>query len=206
VSGKPKRVTVGLTGGIGSGKSTVASLLESLGAILIDADAISREVMAPGGAAYGPVVEQFGEGILAPDKTIDRKALAAVAFADPESLAALNQATHPAIGRLMIERQAAADSLGGVVIIDVPLLRSEHRDELGFDILVVVDLPVEVAVSRLVEHRGFDLADAEARAASQMTREARLGLADVVIDNKGDLDGLRKQVERLWSDLVKRLR
>jgi dephospho-CoA kinase len=205
VASTQKTLTVGLTGGIGSGKSTVGSLLESKGAILIDADAISREVMAPGGAAYGPVLERFGDQILASDKTIDRKALAAVAFADPQSLADLNAATHPAIGQVMIERRVQADSQGGVVVMDVPLLKSTHREELGFDVVVVVDLPVEVAVSRLVEHRGFDRADAEARAASQMTREARLALADFIIDNNGGLGGLRDQVDRLWDELVSQL-
>lgn len=205
MSEKRKTITVGLTGGIGSGKSTVASLFEKKGAVLIDADAISREVMAPGGEAYGPVVERFGSEILNPDKTIDRKALASVAFSDPEALADLNAATHPAIGKVMIERRTDADTNGGVVILDVPLLRSTHREELGFDVVVVVDLPIEDAVVRLIEFRHFDRADAEARAAAQMSREDRKALADFVIDNAGSLDELEAQVDRVWEELAKQL-
>jgi dephospho-CoA kinase len=161
--------------------------------------------MAPGGAAYGPVVERFGSRILNADGTIDRKALANVAFADPEALADLNAATHPAIGQLMIERRAGADSAGGVVVMDVPLLRSTHRDELGFDVVVVVDLPIEEAVARLIDQRDFDRTDAEARAAAQMSREDRRALADFVIDNTGSRGDLEAQVDQLWDELAKQL-
>ena len=197
-------ITVGLTGGIGSGKSTVSRMLESKGAVLIDADAIAREVMAQGGPAYGPVVERFGDAVLAADGTIDRQALAEIVFADPEALADLNSATHPVIGQLMVERRAAAEAAGAVVVMDIPLLKATHREQIGFDVVVVVDAPVDLAVSRLVDQRGFGRADAEARLAVQITREERLALADVVLDNSGDLGALRVQVDRLWVDLVAR--
>jgi dephospho-CoA kinase len=197
-------VTVGLTGGIGSGKSTAARMLESKGAVLIDADAIAREVVAPGGAAYGPVVERFGDAVVAPDGTIDRQALAEIVFHDAQALADLNAATHPVIGQLMVERRAAAERAGAVVVMDIPLLKETHREQIGFDVVVVVDTPVEVAVSRLVGQRGFDRADAEARLAAQITREERRALADVVLDNAGDQGALQAQVDRLWSDLAER--
>jgi dephospho-CoA kinase len=199
-------VTVVLTGGIGSGKSTVADMLVARGAVLIDADRIAREVVEPGGPAYAAVVERFGEAILDPNGTIDRKALAGIVFSDATALADLNAATHPVIGREMVDRRAAAEASGGVVVLDVPLLKPTHRDQLGFDAVIVVDTPVDTAVSRLVEHRGFDRADAEARVASQMTREERLALADFTIDNSGDTEALTAQVERLWSDLQARAR
>ena len=199
-------VTVVLTGGIGSGKSTVADMLVARGAVLIDADRIAREVVEPGGPAYAAVVERFGESILSSDGTIDRKALADIVFSDANALADLNAVTHPVIGQQMVERRAAAEASGGVVVLDVPLLKPMHRDQLGFDAVIVVDTPVDTAVSRLVEHRAFDRADAEARVASQMTREERLALADFTIDNSGDTEALTAQVERLWSDLQARER
>jgi dephospho-CoA kinase len=195
-------VTVGLTGGIGSGKSTAARMLESKGAVLVDADAIAREVVEPGGPAYGAVVERFGGAVVAPDGTIDRKALAEIVFHDPEALADLNAATHPVIGQLMVERRAAAEAAGAVVVMDIPLLKATHRQQLGFDVVVVVDAPVDVAVTRLVGQRGFDRADAEARLAAQISREERRALADVVLDNSGDVDSLQAQVDRLWRDLL----
>ncbi len=197
-------VTVGLTGGIGSGKSTVARMLESKGAVLIDADAIAREVVAPGGAAYQPVVERFGDAVLAADGTIDRKALAEIVFNDPEALADLNAVTHPVIGQLMVQRREAAVSSGAVVVMDIPLLKAIHRAQLGFDVVLVVDAPVDTAVSRLVEQRGFDRADAEARLAAQISREERRALADIVLDNGGDVDALQAQVDRIWPELAAR--
>ena len=149
-------VTVGLTGGIGSGKSTVSRMLESKGAVLIDADAIAREVVAPGGPAYGPVVGRFGDSVVAADGTIDRQALAEIVFSDPEALADLNAVTHPVIGQLMVERRAAAEAAGAVVVMDIPLLKATHREQIGFDVVVVVDAPVDVAVARLVDQRGSD--------------------------------------------------
>jgi dephospho-CoA kinase len=198
-------VSVVLTGGIGSGKSTVASMLAAKGAKLIDADAIAREVIAPDGAAYAPVVERFGDSVVAPDGTIDRQSLAEVVFSDPAALADLNSITHPVIGQLMIERRAAAESTDGVVVLDIPLLRATHREQFGADLVVVVDTPVEVAVARLVEQRGFQESDAEARVAAQMSREERRALSDLALDNSGGRDDLAVQVERLWADLESRV-
>jgi dephospho-CoA kinase len=199
-----KAVTVGLTGGIGAGKSTVADMLVAKGAVLIDADSIAREVVAPGGPAYGPLVDRFGESILAEDRSIDRKALAGIAFADPEALADLNAATHPAIGKILAERRAAAEADHKVIVLDIPLMKATHRDQLAFDVVVVVDAPVEVAIGRLVDNRGFDRADAQARVQNQISREQRRALADVVLDNGGGMDELTRQVDNLWADLAAR--
>jgi dephospho-CoA kinase len=194
-------LAVGLTGGIGSGKSTVADLLVERGAVLIDADRIAREVVVPGGLAYAPIVERFGRGVLAPDGSIDRPALAAVAFADPDSLAALNAITHPAIGAVMAERRAAEEGSDHVVVLDVPLLTPAHRDLLSLDVVVVVDCPVPVALERVVEQRGMDPADARRRMAAQATREERLDGADLVVDNSGDHARLVAEVDRVWRAL-----
>jgi dephospho-CoA kinase len=197
-------LAVGLTGGIGSGKSTVGELLVQRGAVLIDADRIAREVVVPGGAAYQPLVDRFGPGILAPDGTVDRPSLAAIAFADAESLAALNAITHPAISAVMAQRRAAEAGGDRVVVLDIPLLKPEHRDVLSLDVVVVVDCPVEVAVDRLVQQRGFSLHDAEARVAAQAGREERRHGADFVIDNSGDRARLVAEVDRVWVSLAAR--
>ena len=197
-------LTVGLTGGIGSGKSTVGELLVGRGAVLIDADRIAREVVVPGGAAYQPLVDRFGTGILRPDGTLDRAALAAIAFADADSLAALNSITHPAIAAVMAQRRAAEESGDHVVVLDIPLLTPEHRDVSSLDVVVVVDCPVEVAVERLVRQRGFSREDAQARIAAQVSREERRRYADFVIDNSSDRDHLVVEVDRVWSALVAR--
>jgi dephospho-CoA kinase len=190
---------------MGSGKSTVAALLVERGAILIDADRIAREVVAPGGAALGPLVERFGPGILGADGTLDRGALAAVAFADADSLAALNGITHPAISTVMLERKAAVEGSDHVVVLDIPLLKPVHRELLALDVVVVVDTPVELALSRLVEQRGFSRQDAEARMAAQPSRQERREGADYVIDNSADLEHLVAEVDRVWAALVGRL-
>jgi len=199
-------LAVGLTGGIGSGKSTVGELLVRRGAVLIDADRIAREVVVPGGPAYGPLVERFGPGILAPDGTIDRSALAALAFVDADSLAALNAITHPAISAVMAARRAEQEGGDRVVVLDVPLLRPEHRDLLSLDVVVVVDCPVEIAVARLLEQRGFSRPDAEARVAAQVSREERRRGADFVIDNSADRAHLVAEVDRVWAALEPRAR
>jgi dephospho-CoA kinase len=191
-------LAVGLTGGIGSGKTTVGELLVQKGAVLIDADRIAREVVVPGGPAYQPLVDRFGTGILASDTTIDRSALAALAFADADSLAGLNAITHPAIAAVMAERRAAVQETDHVVVLDVPLLTPVHRDVLSLDVVVVVDCPIEIAVERLVGQRGFSREDAEARVAAQATREERRGGADFVIDNSADRAHLVTEVERVW--------
>ncbi|MGO9856360.1 MAG: dephospho-CoA kinase [Acidimicrobiales bacterium] len=192
-------LAVGLTGGIGSGKSAVADLLVERGAVLIDADQVARDVVAPGGPAYQPLVDRFGPGILAPDGTVDRKALAAVAFADEETRLELNAITHPAIGVAMIEARRALEDTDHIVILAIPLLTAVHRDTVGLDEVVVVDCPTDVALERLVAQRGFDRADAEARIRSQISREERRKEADYVVDNSGDLSMLEAAVAELWD-------
>jgi dephospho-CoA kinase len=205
-------LVVGLTGGIGSGKSTVSALLEERGAVVVDADRIAREVVAPGGPAYQPVVDRFGPGVVTADGAIDRPALAAVVFADPSARADLEAITHPVVGAAMAERLTAQAGTDHVVVLDVPLLveggrrrsggeASGQRRDLphGVAAVVVVDTPPEVAVSRLVRDRGMKAAEVEARMAAQATREDRLALADVVIDNSGSTEDLVGEVDRAWD-------
>ena len=184
-------LTVGLTGGIGAGKSAVADLLAEHGAVLIDADRIAREVVEPGGPAYQPVVDRFGSAIVDADGTIDRPALAD-----------LNAITHPAIGAEMARRKDAAAGTDSVVVLDIPLLKAGHRESMSLDSVVVVDAPVETALARLVEMRGMSKEDAEARMAAQVSREERLSGADLVVDNSRDLAHLHREVERVWEALV----
>lgn len=197
-------LAVGLTGGIGAGKSTVAGGLVRRGALLVDADQVAREVVAPGGPAYQPLVDRFGPGVVAADGTIDRPALAAVAFGDPRALADLNAITHPAVGAAMAARRQAVYPPEAVVLFDVPLLRPEHRHVLDLHLVVVVDCPVEVALQRLVTARHMDQADAEARIAVQIGRQERLAVADVVVDNSGEPEALGPQLDRLWAELSTR--
>ena len=202
----PDVLLVGLTGGIGSGKSTVASLLVARGAALIDADQIAREQAQPGGAAYQPLIDRFGRDIVQADGTIDRAKVAARVFNDAGALADLNAITHPRIreelGRRVLE-QAGGDR---IVVMDVPLLAETTRKDWGLAAVVVVDAPVEVAVERLVSQRGMAEDDARARLARQATREERLALADVVIDNSGDRRHLEDEVDRAWDWLTAKLR
>jgi dephospho-CoA kinase len=197
-------LAVGLTGGIGAGKSAVADMLVDRGALLIDADVVSREVVAPGGPAYQALVDRFGSGVLDADGTVDRPALAAIAFNDPAALADLNAITHPAIGIEMIERRNAQSRTDGVLVLAIPLLTAAHRGTLELDAVVVVDCPVEVAVDRLVGLRGMDRADAESRIAAQISREERLREADYVIDNSSSLEHLATEIDRLWTWLQQR--
>jgi dephospho-CoA kinase len=192
-------LAVGLTGGIGSGKSAVADLLVARGAVLIDADRVAREVVAPGGPAYQPLVDRFGTGILAPDGTIDRKALAAVAFADDETRLELNGITHPAIGVAMIAARDAHEGTDDIVVLAIPLLTAAHRETVKLDKVVVVDCPTDIALERLLAQRGFDRADAEARIKAQISREERVKEADYVLDNSGDRAALEAQVATLWD-------
>ncbi len=190
---------IGLTGGIGSGKSAVADLLVQRGAVLIDADLVAREVVTPGGPAYQPLLDRFGPGIMAPDGTLDRPALAGLAFKDPAALSDLNAITHPAIGLEMLERRRALEGTDSVVVLAIPLLKAAHRETVGLDAVVVVDCPVEVALERLVGQRGMDRADAEARMASQISRAERVAEADYVLDNSSSLEHLAAEVDRLWA-------
>jgi dephospho-CoA kinase len=193
---------VGLTGGIGSGKSEVSKRLVARGAVLIDADAIAREVVEPGSAGLAAIVREFGAGVLLPDGTLDRPKLGSIVFGDPERLAALNAITHPLIGRRSRERFEAAPE-DAIVVYDMPLLTEGNLASLH-DVVIVVDVPVEVQIARLVERRGMTEADAKARIAAQATREQRRAIADHVIDNTGSLTELDARVDEVWADLVKR--
>lgn len=196
---------MGLTGGIGSGKSTVAGMLAQRGAVIIDADVIAREVVAPGGPAHAAVVARFGPAVVAKDGNLDRPALAAAVFGDDQAALDrrkdLNGIVHPAVGAEIMRRLAAAGEADpdAVVVLDVPLLAEVGRDRYPVAGVLVVDGPVEVAVARLVADRGFSEEDARARVAAQATREERRAIADVVLDNSGDLDHLEGEVERAWS-------
>lgn len=195
-------IKVGLTGGIGSGKSEVARLLSSYGALVIDADVIAREVVAPGTPGLARVIEEFGTGVLLPDGSLDRPALGAVVFADPDRLAALNAIVHPLVGARTAELMRAAPE-DAVVVYDVPLLVEKHLED-AYDLVVVVDASPETQVRRLVEHRGMTDADVRARMAAQAGRQQRRAVADVVIDNDGDREALRAQVAQLWQELQRR--
>ncbi len=195
-------LAVGLTGGIGSGKSAVADLLVARGAALVDADQVARDVVAPGGPAYQPLVDRFGRGIVAADGTIDRPALAAVAFADDESRLALNAITHPAIGIAMIAARDSFEGTDRIVVLAIPLLKAAHRETVKLHKVVVVDAPTDIALERLLSQRGFDRADAEARIRSQISREERIKEADYVLDNSGDRAALEIEVEKLWDWLL----
>jgi len=192
-------LVVGLTGGIGSGKSTVSSLLAARGAVIIDADAIVRELQAPGGEAYVGIVERFGPGVVAADGTLDRPALAALVFSDEAARADLNQLTHPLVGREMATRMAAQAATDNIVVLDIPLLAERGRGAYPVAGVIVVDCPIEVAVARLVEFRGFTEEDARARIAAQTSREDRRAIADVVVDNGGTLDELEAQIAGVWT-------
>ena len=189
-------ILIGLTGGIGSGKSTVSARLAELGARVVDADAIVRQVQAPGTEVFAAILERFGPGVVAEDGTLDRPALAARVFNDPDELKALNAIVHPAVGVGIAEALAEAAESDDVVILDVPLLVESGRDDMAA--MVVVDLDPEVAVQRLVDHRGFTEADARARISRQASRQERLAKADKVLDNSGSVEDLLAQVDALW--------
>lgn len=193
---------VGLTGGIGSGKSTVSALLASHGAVVIDYDQLARDAVESGSAALRLIAERFGSQVIAADGALDRPALGAIVFADPAALGDLNAITHPAIRQLAEsrERSAGADA---IVVHDNPLLVEMGAHELC-DVVVVVDIPVELQVERLIATRGMSEADAGARIAAQASRERRTGAADLVIDNTGSPDELVRTVGGLWDELVSR--
>jgi len=188
---------VGLTGGIGSGKSTVSSLLAARGAVVVDADAITRELQEPGTEVFDAMVERFGSGIVAADGTLDRPAVADIVFADPDALGDLNHIVHPAVGAEIARRLGDETTRDNVVVLDVPLLVESGRDDLAA--LIVVDTDPEVAIRRLVDQRGFREADARARIARQASREDRLSRADFVIHNDGDRAQLEARVGECWE-------
>ena len=194
-------LTIGITGGIGSGKSALAELWVARGATLVDADVIAREIVEPGAPAFQLLIERFGPAILTPSGELDRQALASVAFADEAGVAALNEITHPAIGAELVRHRESARSGAGICLFAIPLLTPQHRDVLDLHQIVVVDCPVEVAVERLVRFRGLDEIDALNRIANQVSREERVALADHVLLNDRDLKHLEEQAIRLWETL-----
>ncbi|MFJ8750841.1 dephospho-CoA kinase [Streptomyces sp. NPDC102441] len=193
---------VGLTGGIGAGKSEVSRLLARYGAVIVDADRIAREVVEPGTPGLTAVVEAFGPEILGPDGALDRSALGSIVFSDPARLATLNAIVHPLVGARSAELERAAGQ-DAVVVHDVPLLTENGLAPL-YDLVVVVDAKPATQLDRLVRLRGMTESDARARMAAQATREERLAVADLVVDNDGPLDGLEPQVRTVWSELTAR--
>ncbi len=193
-------ILVGLTGGIGSGKSTVSGLLQARGAVIIDADAIVREVQQPGSPVLAELAQKFGPDVLAEDGSLDRQAVANIVFTDPDALKSLNAIVHPAVGREMNQRMIAQRASNNVVVLDIPLLTENPRE--GLQGRIVVDIPVELQVQRLTSFRGFDEADARARISRQATRQERLDKADFVVDNSGGLEDLIPQIDLLWTWLM----
>jgi len=188
---------IGLTGGIGSGKSTVSAALARRGAVVIDADAVVKELQAPGGAVLAAMVEHFGRGILREDGTLDRQKVADIVFGDDEQLKALNAIVHPEVGAEIDRRIEAQRDTDAVVVLDVPLLvESKAYVTEG---TIVVDTDPEIAVQRLVAFRGFTEVDARARMARQATREQRLEAADFVVRNDGGPEELEPQIDACWA-------
>jgi len=188
---------IGLTGGIGAGKSTVSARLAELGAIVVDADAIVRELQQPGTVVFTEMVERFGPGVVGPDGELDRAAVAEVVFTDETALADLGAIVHPRVHDEIEERIAAAATTDAIVVLDVPLLVESGREDLAGTI--VVDLDPEVAVERLVTHRGFSAEDARNRIARQIERSERLARADFVIDNHGEPHELEDEILEAWG-------
>jgi len=189
-------LVVGLTGGIGAGKSTVSSLLAAHGAVIVDADAIAREVVEPGGPAYQGVVDRFGQSVVLPGGSLNRRALAEIVFSDADALKDLNSVVHPAVGAVIAERLAEESSTDHVVVLDVPLLVESGRGDMAG--IIVVDCPPEEALRRAVA-RGLPEDDVRRRMANQVSREDRLAKADFVVDNSGSESALAGEVDRAWQ-------
>jgi len=191
---------VGLTGGIGSGKSTVSAALAARGAVIVDADAITRDLQQPGRPVLLAIAERFGSHVLQADGSLNRPALAQIVFSDSAALADLNGIVHPAVRKEIAARMAAEADTDHVVVLDVPLL-VESKDP-GFNRTagtIVVDTPEDVAVERLMTYRGFSEADARSRIANQASREQRLAAADFVVHNGGTIEELNSQFDDLWT-------
>jgi dephospho-CoA kinase len=196
---------VGLTGGIGSGKSAVSGLLAAHGAVVLDGDKAARAVVEPGTPGLAQIAETFGPQVLRPDGSLDRAKLAGIVFSDETARAQLNAITHPLIHKHIQAAEAAAVKAGGpgtIVVHDIPLLAEGQRSS-EFDAVIVVDVPPEVQVSRLAG-RGMPEDQARARMAAQATRDQRLAIADIVIDNSGTLEELDRRVAEVWADLLSR--
>ncbi|MDN4615421.1 dephospho-CoA kinase [Leifsonia sp. F6_8S_P_1B] len=193
---------IGLTGGIASGKSTIASRFAEHGAVVVDADRIAREVVEPGTPGLAEIARRFGDGVIAADGSLDRAALGAIVFADEEARLALNAITHPAVLRESTARFRAAGDADpdAIVVYDVPLL-VESANEYPFELVVVAHAAADTRIRRLVELRGMDRAEAERRIRSQASDDERLAVADVVIDTDGTLEHTLEQVDALWEEL-----
>jgi dephospho-CoA kinase len=194
---------VGLTGGIGSGKSTVARLLEKLGAVVFDADLLAREAVEPGTPGHAAVIERFGADVLAPGGELDREALASIVFADPSARRDLEEIVHPEVRRLFAEGSEAYRDTDRIVVFSAPLL-VETGMHTAFEILVVVSATIATQIGRLMRQRGMSEASIRARIEAQAPLEDKAAVADFLVDNEGTLDELESQVDRLWNDLSAR--
>jgi dephospho-CoA kinase len=194
---------VGLTGGIGSGKSTAARMLQERGAVVFDADVLAREAVAPGTPGHRAVVERFGADVLAPGGELDREALASVVFADPAARRDLEAIVHPEVRRLFAEGTEAYRDTERVVVLSAPLL-VETGMHSAFDVLIVVSVPVEVQVQRLMRDRGMSEEAIRARIDAQAPLEDKAAVADILLDNEGSPDDLERQIGRIWNDLAAR--
>lgn len=194
---------VGLTGGIGSGKSTVARLLEKRGAVVFDADLLAREAVEPGTPGHAAVIERFGADVLAPGGELDREALASIVFADPSARRDLEEIVHPEVRRLFAEGSEAYRDTDRVVVFSAPLL-VETGMHTAFEILVVVSATVATQIERLMRQRGMSESSIRARIEAQAPLEDKAAVADLLVDNEGTLDELESQVDRLWNDLSAR--
>lgn len=193
-------ILVGLTGGIGAGKSTVSSMLAARGAVIVDGDIVARDLQSPGSPVLDRMVERFGARIVRDDGSLDRPAVARIVFNDKDALKDLNGIVHPAMQDEITRQIEAQRNTDRVVVLDFPLLGENPRNDLRATI--VVDIPVELAIERLVDQRGMDADDARARIASQVDREKRLETATHVVDNSGDLAALGRQLDQLWDKLL----
>jgi dephospho-CoA kinase len=193
---------VGLTGGIASGKSEVSRRLAERGAVVVDADLLAREVVEPGTDGLAEIVAAFGAGVLAADGSLDRAAMGKLVFADGEARKRLEAIIHPRVRARAAEIEDAADD-GAIVVHDIPLLVETGQAD-RFDVVLVVDVPAEVQVERLVTQRGMSEDEARARIGSQASREQRLAVADLVVDNSGSLTDLDDRIDAVWADLLRR--
>ena len=193
---------IALTGGIASGKSTIALRLAAHGAVIVDADQVVRELQQPGQPVFEKIVETFGPGVVASDGSLDRPALGSIVFGDADKLQALNSIVHPAVKDETQRRfrEAFEADPNSVVVYDVPLLK-EARDTGEWDQIVVVHAPAEARIARMIENRGMTREDAEARVANQVSDEERLAMADLVIDTGGTLSHSLEQADELWQTL-----
>ena len=195
-------LVVGLTGGVGAGKSTVSGLLADHGAVIVDADAIAHAVVEPGTSGFQQILDVFGDEVLYYDGMLDRKALAALVFRDDVARKQLEGIIHPLV-RQQSDLMTALAEDDAIVVHDVPLLAETGRLD-PYDVIVVVDAPENVRISRLLQSRGWDASTAQARINAQANREDRLAIADEVIVNTGDISELKDQVDQLWQRLVTR--